>query len=366
MDIYKYQKLYRNGVMDTPVPHLFIISDEFAELKDQQPEFMSQLISTARIGRSLGVHLILATQKPSGVVNEQIWANSRFKVCLKVQDRADSMDMLKRPEAAELLETGRFYLQVGYNELFEMGQSAWCGAPYVPENSVERQNDESVMLIDRQGTVLEEAKPQKKSTSGSDQNKKQIVEIARYIAQIAKEEHMSAKPLWLPEIPAVITVEYLEEKYGYQADSYLNPAVGELDDPFNQSQRLLTVPLTEKGNVLCYGAAGSGKENFLTTMLYSLYRHHSSRELNVYILDFGAETLQMFADAPQTGDFVVSGEEEKIQNLFRYLNQELKRRKKLFSEAGGDYLSYTRQGKEKVPNLLVLINDYTGFSEQYE
>lgn len=86
MDIYKYQKLYREGIVTEPVPHLFIISDEFAELKTQQPEFMDQLISTARIGRSLGVHLILATQKPNGVVNDQIWSNSRFRVCLKVQE----------------------------------------------------------------------------------------------------------------------------------------------------------------------------------------------------------------------------------------------------------------------------------------
>ena len=65
MDIYKYQTLYRDNVVTEPVPHLFIISDEFAELKAQQPEFMEQLISAARIGRSLGVHLILATQKPA-------------------------------------------------------------------------------------------------------------------------------------------------------------------------------------------------------------------------------------------------------------------------------------------------------------
>ena len=83
IDIYKYQKMFRNGIVSEPVSHLFIISDEFAELKTQQPEFMSQLISTARIGRSLGVHLILATQKPSGVVDSQIWSNTRFRVCLR-------------------------------------------------------------------------------------------------------------------------------------------------------------------------------------------------------------------------------------------------------------------------------------------
>ena len=102
IDIYKYQRLFREGLVKEPVTHLFIISDEFAELKSQQPEFMDQLISTARIGRSLGVHLILATQKPAGVVDDQIWSNSKFRVCLKVQDKSDSMDMIKCPDAASL------------------------------------------------------------------------------------------------------------------------------------------------------------------------------------------------------------------------------------------------------------------------
>ncbi|MDO4524972.1 MAG: FtsK/SpoIIIE domain-containing protein [Bacteroidales bacterium] len=140
MDIYKYQQLYRDKVVSEPVPHLFIISDEFAELKTQQPEFMEQLISAARIGRSLGVHLILATQKPSGVVDDQIWSNSKFRVCLKVQERADSQDMIKCPDAAELSQTGRFYLQVGFNELFALGQTAWCGAEYIPTETVEKSN----------------------------------------------------------------------------------------------------------------------------------------------------------------------------------------------------------------------------------
>ena len=101
MDIYGYQQLFRDGIVTEPVPHLFIISDEFAELKAQQPEFMEQLISAARIGRSLGVHLILATQKPSGVVDDQIWSNSKFRICLKVQEKADSQDMIKCPDAAD-------------------------------------------------------------------------------------------------------------------------------------------------------------------------------------------------------------------------------------------------------------------------
>ena len=91
IDIYKYQKLFREGTVAEPLQHLFIISDEFAELKTQQPDFMRELVSAARIGRSLGVHLILATQKPSGVVDDQIWSNSRFRVCLKVQEKSDTV-----------------------------------------------------------------------------------------------------------------------------------------------------------------------------------------------------------------------------------------------------------------------------------
>ena len=164
IDIYKYQKMYREGTVTEPLQHLFIISDEFAELKTQRPEFMTQLVSAARIGRSLGVHLILATQKPSGVVDDQIWSNAKFKACLKVQDKADSMDMLKRPEAAELQDTGRFYLQVGYNELFKMGQSAWSGAPYYPADKVEQQVDDSVDVIDNTGRVIQSAKMERQKS----------------------------------------------------------------------------------------------------------------------------------------------------------------------------------------------------------
>jgi len=131
-----YTKLYKQGktIIDPaekasyptkPLPHLFLISDEFAELKANEPEFMAELVSTARIGRSLGVHLILATQKPSGVVDDQIWSNSRFKLALKVQDASDSNEILKTPDAASITQPGRAYLQVGNNEIYELILLCW-------------------------------------------------------------------------------------------------------------------------------------------------------------------------------------------------------------------------------------------------
>lgn len=198
IDIYKYQKLYREGKVSEPLQHLFIISDEFAELKTQQPDFMTQLVSAARIGRSLGVHLILATQKPSGVVDDQIWSNSRFRVCLKVQERADSMDMLKRPDAAELTDTGRFFLQVGYNELFELGQSAWAGAPYNPAEKVVKEQDDSVVVVDTNGHAIKQVKLDK---GHADSENKQLDVITKYIRSIADSENIKVKPLWLDPIP---------------------------------------------------------------------------------------------------------------------------------------------------------------------
>ncbi len=125
-----YTKLYKNGEAQVPVPHLFIVIDEFAELKREEPEFMRELISVAQVGRSLGVHLILATQKPSGTVDDNIWSNSKFRLCLRVQDRQDSTDMLHKPDAAYITQAGRCYLQVGNDEVYELFQSGYSGAVY--------------------------------------------------------------------------------------------------------------------------------------------------------------------------------------------------------------------------------------------
>ncbi len=366
MDIYKYQQLYRQGVVDEPVPHLLIISDEFAELKAQQPEFMQQLISAARIGRSLGVHLILATQKPSGVVDDQIWSNSKFRVCLKVQEQADSREMIKRPDAAALVQTGRFYLQVGYDEFFALGQSAWCGAEYIPSENVEKKVDESVQVIDHLGRVIETAKPENKSRR-EEHYIKQIVGIVQYLSALAKQDNVSVRPLWLPVIPEKIYIDEIEATYRFVAgENDISPIVGIYDDPYNQCQNPLYLPLSENGNCIIYGSAGSGKEMFLASLAYSLIKNYKPENLNLYIMDFGAETLRAFEKAPHTGGVVLASEEEKMVNLLKLLTRELTYRKKEFADVGGDFNSYrTRTGKI-IPHIVVLLNNIGVFREQFE
>lgn len=150
-NINAYTRLYKNGEAKKPIPHLFIIIDEFAELKREEPDFMQELISVAQVGRSLGVHLILATQKPSGTVDDNIWSNSKFRLCLRVQDKQDSNDMLHRSDAAYITQAGRCYLQVGNDELFELLQSGYSGAVYDKD---ELGNDEIATMLSDTGKAV--------------------------------------------------------------------------------------------------------------------------------------------------------------------------------------------------------------------
>ena len=134
-DIEDYTKLYKNYEATVPLPHLVIVIDEFAELKKENPDFIKELISISRVGRSLGIHLIMATQKPSGNVSEDIWSNSRFKLCLRVESRQDSLDMLRKADAAYINRAGRAYLEVGNDELYEQFQSGYSGAIFYDDES---------------------------------------------------------------------------------------------------------------------------------------------------------------------------------------------------------------------------------------
>lgn len=367
IDIYKYQKLYREKKVSEPLPHLLIISDEFAELKKEQPEFMTELTSTARVGRSLGVHLILATQKPGGVVDDQIRSNSRFRVCLKVQDRGDSLEMLGRAEAANLVDTGRFYLQVGNNELFELGQSAWAGAPYYPSSKVIKELDDAVSVINRSGRVIAEANIDRFALIKDPP--KQLDVITDYISKVAQEEHICQWKMWLDPIPAKIFVDELVEKYAADAKTepfVMNPVIGEYDDPSNQLQGILRVPISKEGNAIVYGSSGNGKAMFIEAMCYSILKEHTPQEVNLYILDFGAETLTAFAKAPHVGDVILSHETEKVNNLFKLMMGKLDTRKKILSQFGGDLTHYNLQASNPEPNLIVFINNFAAFTELYE
>ena len=362
IDIYKYQRFYKEGKLQEPIPHLFIVCDEFAELKSQQPDFMDNLISVARIGRSLGVHLILATQKPSGVVNDQIWSNSKFKVCLKVQDEQDSKEMLKKPDAAYIKETGRFYLQVGYDEYFALGQSAWCGAKYYPSEKIIKQVDKSINIIDDSGYFVKSIQ-----ASGGPKIKpqgEQLSSILNNVIEVSEMVDKKARRLWLDNVEPVILVDNLIQKYNVQFEQY-NPQaiIGEYDAPEMQEQGIILYNFLEDGNTIIYGMDGMERENMLNSILYSSLQNHTSEEINYYIIDYGSETLRIFNGAPQIGGMVFASDEEKFNNLIKLLKEEIKNRKALFANYGGDYKSYIKNSGKLLPLKVVIINNYDSLYE---
>ncbi len=363
IDIYKYQKYYREGILQTPVSHLFIISDEFAELKSQQPEFMDQLISTARIGRSLGVHLILATQKPSGIVNDQIWSNSKFRVCLKVQEAADSNEVIKRPDAADLKEVGRFYLQVGYNELFSMGQAAWAGEAYIPQDKVIHEQDSSIIFINSIGKSIKTIDFPKQE--GLEVKGEQLPSIVKYLANLAEKENINVHELWLEKLKEVIYIDNLKQKYKFVRTPFkLQAIIGEYDNPKAQEQGLLTLDFTQKGNTIIYSM---GEKNTITNaIIYSLITNYTTQELNLYIMDFDSETLKIYSKAPQVGDVIFAQEEEKVDKLLKMLIEEIETRKKLFQDYNGSYDFYIKQSPNKLPGIILLLSGYENFKENFE
>lgn len=366
IDIYKYQKYYREGILTKPISHLFIVSDEFAELKSQQPDFMANLISISRIGRSLGVHLILATQKPSGVVNDQIWSNSKFKICLKVATRGDSMEMLKRPEAASLKETGRFYLQVGYDEMFEIGQSGWSGAKYIPNDRLIKYHDDSIEFIDNTAmsykTVNDTANSIRTIERGD-----QLTNCVKYLTEIAIKMKLKNHKLWLDKLPEEILLSTLKEKYEDASATVpyvITPIIGEYDRPSIQAQGLLKLDLLSK-NTLIQGTNTSGLDEILKTIIFSTCIEHTPEEVNFYLIDMGAESLRIFNKFPQVGDVCTIEDGDKILNMLMIGENEITRRKDIFADYSGDYKTYIESSNEKLPLLIFIINYYDVFQENF-
>jgi S-DNA-T family DNA segregation ATPase FtsK/SpoIIIE len=346
---------YKSGTIKTPMPHLILIVDEFAELKAEQPEFMKELISTSRIGRSLGVHLILATQKPAGQVSEQIWSNSRFKVCLKVATKEDSNEVLKSPLAFEIHEPGRAYLQVGNNEIFTLFQSAYSGASAQSDkNGNMREFSISEVSFEGKRTVVYEQKAQ---VSESGRKINQLEAITEYIADFCKNSGITSLPeICMPPLPDTV-----------QFESTANTvSVGIYDDPVNQTQPQLTLGLQDK-NYIIIGSAQTGKTMFVETIIRSLAENNSPEKVWVYILDFASKVLKQYESLPHIGGVMTDSNDEKIKHFFKMITTEIAERKELFSNAGiSSYKSYIESNpSQKLPQIIIIIDNLIAFKDTY-
>ncbi|WP_110112138.1 type VII secretion protein EssC [Bacillus sp. CGMCC 1.16541] len=347
--IHDYADLYKQGVVSEPLPHLFLISDEFAELKSEEPEFIRELVSAARIGRSLGVHLILATQKPGGVIDDQIWSNARFKVALKVQDATDSKEILKNADAASITITGRGYLQVGNNEVYELFQSAWSGAPYLEDTS---DSEDEVAIVTDLGLI-----PLSDVSTQQEKKRNVLAEIdviAERIEQTQQELGIQKlRSPWLPPLAERIS------RFEYEGEREGEFMIGLVDEPDQQRQVPYCYTMMDDGNIGIFGSSGYGKSFTAMTLLMSFAEAYSPEELHYYLFDFGNGTLLPLRQLPHTADYFLMDQTRKIEKFMLMMKEEMIRRKQLFQQYEVSNIKmYNALSNTKLPLWFITIDNF--------
>lgn len=329
MDIDKYMQLRKQHPSLTAMPHLFLVADEFAELKQLFPAVLDHLRQCARIGRSLGIHLLLATQKPFGVVDEQIWSNARFRLCLKVADRNDSMDMLKKDSAVHLQHPGQLFLQVGHDEVFVQGQSAWTQAPYDPCGK--EASDLYLSYYDSDGNM------QDLPMAGGTVAKTELEAVCDALCAISTER---AAPLWMPPLKPNLQQEELPAK-----ETALT--LGLLDDLAHQQQIPFSMSVWDGRNLAVCGMVGSGKSMFVETLIQSCL---VKSENILYLFDFDKPLFMKYAQYQQVAAVFQREDAEEIQSFFSFMRRMIKQRRAQRSEQG----------------ILCILHNYEVFHELYQ
>ena len=383
-DIIEYrQKGYHlprpDGSPGVIYPHLFIIIDEYAEMIDDNPEYKVELESITRVGRSQGVNLILASQRPKGVT-DQMRANIKLKLCLRVEQTDTSIEMLRRPDAAFLPNgmPGRGYLQVG-NEPLELVQVSYTG---------------EVQPDDRVGPVLWPDRPATPA-SAAVEDAPRLYDAAVMLAGELTNGRMARKP-WPAFLLRQLSLQ--SRLFDAQADrryalngavtdwlngeaeglwpginwegGALRPTAGLVDDPLEARQFPLRFDLTRE-HLVVFGDSGWGKTSLLRSIIVDLAATHSPDELHIYVLDLGGRNYRSLEALPHLGAVIYADEEtfeERLQRLMDKLTAFADERGQVFAAAGAANLYEYNQRfpQQALPAVLVLIDNFAPLHENYE
>ncbi len=354
-DINGYLARRRKDPSMEPMPHLMLVFDEFAEFKTQFPEFSSVLDHVFRGGRSLGVHSVLMTQKPSGVVTDQMKANANFSWCLKVQTEADSREVLGTGDAAYIRNPGRSYVKCG-DGTYQLIQSYYAGAPYLPGGPGRQAQVSAVSLSGRR-------RPVKGTGNRQGSGMTQLEALTACIADYCRRKNIPpARRIWTEKLPEKKELfdltggpwkEWREEEPGA-----VQAVLGLVDDPARQRQEILSHDFWEKGHLLLYGMPLSGRTTFLQTMLISLACRYTPAQVQFYMLEFNGYGLRAMETFPHVGAAAGSDEPEELRQIAGLLEKELDRRKKAFRRLGaGSISAYLEAGGTEAPTWVVLADN---------
>jgi len=324
-----------------PLPRLVVVIDEFAAMASELPGFVPSLVDIAQRGRSLGVHLLLATQRPAGVIGESIRANTNLRVALRVHDTADSLDVLDDHVAAVIPrgKAGRAYVRMGPGELIPF-QAALV--------SLSNRPGEAGPVVVRPfafGWETQDAADEEERSESGPTDLDRLVDAITSAA--GQAGIVPPRSLWPPELP-----EHLPFPAIMDAPDGPDPwwvPLGLIDEPHRQRQ---SVWGWEGSNLLVYGTAGSGPAAALLTLGSSLAAKFEPDRLHIYALDFGTGTLAPLEELPQVGSVISSADRERQVRLLRYLQEEVAVRR---AAGPGDR-----------PAVLFLLDNYGGFAAAFD
>ena len=364
-NINSYLQLYREGRAKEPLSILVVVIDEFAEFKVQFPDFMSVIDSIFRIGRTLGVFALLLAQKPAGVISAQMEPNTGYRWCLKVASAGDSKEMIGSPDASKINVPGRSYVKIGDDNIFELVQSYWSGAPYNPNAQTKVTTSVRISTIDLNGTRQKCENYDR--TVGFKSETNEIDAIVKHLSNFVQQHNIPrAKPIWTQKLGDNIPLEnLLAQEVGFDGEIWqpnkggLAPIIGLIDNPAAQSQYPFKLNLTENGHVAIYGAPGTGKTTLLQTLILSLTYSYPPEDVCIYIMDFGGGSMNLFSNVPHVGGIASDNEEEKIEKLTRLLSNELEDRRRKFAKESVQNIQLYRQATgEDLPEIVLVLDNF--------
>jgi S-DNA-T family DNA segregation ATPase FtsK/SpoIIIE len=362
-DIEDYDDLARREPALPPMPRLLIVIDEFASMARELPEFVTGLVNVAQRGRSLGIHLLLATQRPSGVVSAEIRANTNLRISLRVTDAADSVDVLESADAARLPKSapGRGFARLGAGAL----QPFQAGRVGGRRPGVKAVHTAPPLVAELGWGQLGYAAPAPPRVVVADDveltDLSVLVGAIRSAAQAEGLAHQRTP--WLPALPDDLQLTSIPSPAA--TDAALAPIVYGLEDlPARQEQQPATLDLHTDGHLLAVGAPRSGRSQLLRTIAVSAAQHASCADVHLFGIDCGNGALLPLADLPHCGAVVTRTQTERVSRLLGRLAGELERRQALLADSGFADISEQRRVAEpadRLPHLLLLLDRWEGF-----
>ncbi|GAA1442495.1 FtsK/SpoIIIE domain-containing protein [Mycobacterium cookii] len=356
-------ELEKRGDPECP-PALVLVIDEFAALANEVPEFVDGVIDIAARGRSLGIHLIMATQRPAGVIKDNLRANTNLRIALRMADESDSSDVIGTPDAAVIDPDipGRGVVKTGPGRLAPF-QSAYAGGRTIDEHvrptiTIHRLGFGSDTPWEPVGRDVEEESAGEQAPTDQVRLVASIDKAAR-LAEIEPPE----RP-WLDELAPAYHLNLLGE--GPRTDTEL--IIGLADLPDDQKQDVVFFRPDDDGNLAIYGTGGSGKSVLLRTLAAGAGVTPRGGPVDVYAIDCAAGGLRMLEQLPHVGA-VISGEDnERVVRLFRRLRDIAHERAQTFRAADAESITEYRAnaGRPEEPRILLLVDGFASFRDQWE